>query len=231
VKKGDTLIKIAKRHKMKLWVLRRLNGNKLKANNLRVGKKIWVIIEGPSPRGVRGYFQLTSGHGYHVRNPKRAWGTFLTVSSLIDVFAAYRRKFPQAPPIRVDDISVKGGGFLRPHKSHRRGRDVDIRYPLKKDTKRYVKATSKRLNLKLTWKLIDLFLKTNDVIYIFMDYGLQRALYKYALSQKYSKRKLQKIFQYPRSRKMAVGIIRHEPGHTTHFHVRFRRKPSKAPNI
>ena len=40
-----------------------------------------------------------------------------------------------------------------------------------------------------------------------------------------SKAKLSELLQYPRSRRSMRGIIRHEPGHRTHFHLRFKAEP------
>lgn len=230
VRKGDSLSKIAKKHKLKTWVLRRLNHRLLrKRRTLRKGMRLWVVVDGPKPSGgVKGLYQLGDGPGYRVRDPKRGWGTFLTITRVHQVLGAYSRRFRRAPPVQIWDLSRKGGGHFPPHKSHRSGRDVDVPYPLKRQYQGKTKvATPSRMHLPRTWWLIKRFLKTGDVVYIFINRNLQRALYDYAKRIGEPKRYLKKAFQYPSRR--AIGIIRHSAGHDTHMHVRFRAKKPKKP--
>jgi murein endopeptidase len=177
---------------------------------------------------VDGLYQLSSGPGYVVRNRGRAWGTYLAVTRLIEVLSKHQERHPRAAPLRVDDLSKKGGGYLAPHKSHRTGRDVDIRYPLMGATHRYTRATARNLDVKRTWELIKAFIQTGDVVYVFVDYKLQKILYQYARDKaRLRKATLKEWFQYPRSRGAMTGIIRHEPGHDNHLHVRFRKETDK----
>ncbi len=222
VRKGDTLTKVARKYKMQLKLLKRLN--RAANKGLRPGQRLVVVMEGPMPgKKIAGMYRLIAGPGYKVRNPKRAWGTFLTINRMIDVLSAHHKAYPNGHPIRVDDLSRKGGGYLKPHKSHRSGRDIDIRYPLKEATDKYVKARASNLDLPRAWNLLHGFLKTGDMVYLFVDYKLQKILYDHALKQKIPVSTLKDWFQYPRSKKTLKGIIRHEPGHATHVHVRFRR--------
>ncbi len=226
VRKGDSPSRIARKHKMKVSLFKRLNAKIKKP--LRIGQKVWVIKEGPKikpGKGKHSFTRFESYSGFKVLNSKRAWGTLFTIDRLSEVLFAHHLRYPKKHPILVGDLSSRGGGFLPPHRSHRRGRDVDIRFPLKKQTKHYVKATRSNLDLPRTWDLINAFVKTKDVVYIFVDYRLQKILYKYAVEEKkISKKRLSELFQYPRSRKAKYGILRHEPGHAAHFHVRFRRE-------
>ncbi|MBW2733192.1 MAG: penicillin-insensitive murein endopeptidase [Deltaproteobacteria bacterium] len=229
VVKRDTLSRIARKHKMKLWLLKRLNTSAAK-RRLKPGQRLWVVVEGPRPSGgVKGLYQLTSGPGYKVRNQQRAWGTFLSVTQIHDVLSSYGLRFPKTPPLLVMDLSRKGGGLFRPHKSHRQGRDVDIRYPKLKKYRRIVRTRPKMLDLQRTWFVVKRFLDTKDVTFMFMDHPLQRVLYNYALKHGETKKSLHKVFQYPRGKRALHGTIRHEPGHATHLHVRFRREPKKVP--
>lgn len=222
VRKGDTLGKVARKYKMKLRLLKRLNRSARKY--LRPGQRLVIVVEGPPPGGkVSGMHRLVSAPGYKVRNGKRAWGTFLTINGMIDVLSAHHRAYPDGYALRIDDLSREGGGYLKPHKSHRTGRDIDIRYPLKTGNDKYVRANGKNLDLPRAWDLLHGFLKTNDIIYLFVDYRLQKLLYAHALKQKIPAATLKKWFQYPRGKKVLKGIIRHEPGHATHVHVRFRK--------
>ncbi len=229
VRRGDSFRKISKRFKVSLRMLRRLNPRAKRY--LRHGTQIWILKEGRPDGGILGMHQLRSGAGYIVRNQRVAWGTYLTVTQLVDIFAAHFDKYPKAQSLRVDDLSRQGGGRLPPHASHRTGRDVDVRYPLTFKTRAYVKANAKTLDVPRTWDLMHAFIQTGDLVYIFVDYRLQKLLYEHAVKLKVPEDKLKKFFQYPRARRTALGIIRHEPGHATHMHIRFRRStPDDEPN-
>jgi murein endopeptidase len=143
----------------------------------------------------RGFHQLTSGPGFNVMKPARAWGRKHVLDHLRSTFAAYHARFPDKPPMYVHDVSRRWGGRLWPHRSHRRGTDVDIRV------------------------LLD---PPSD---IFLDYRLQRALYRYARDNGATEQQLA-AFQYPRGRHKREGIIRHAKGHADHIHVRFKSVPT-----
>ncbi|MCA9671695.1 MAG: penicillin-insensitive murein endopeptidase [Myxococcales bacterium] len=232
IRKKDTLSKIAERHRMKLWLLKRLNRGVLRRRKvLSVGRKLWVLAWGPKPTGsVKGLYQLETGPGFIVRNPQRSWGTFTAVMRIASVFADYSRYFPKAKPVKVWDLSKRGGGYLSPHVSHRRGRDVDIPYVLKAKYKTFRAANARNIDLRRSWFLIKRFVDSGDVKMVFIHYWLQRPLYRYAKQRGASKKYLQKVFQFPRGSRNNVGMIRHEPGHATHFHVRFKREKKRKPN-
>ena len=219
VREGESLTHVARRYKMTVPLLRRLNP-KARAM-LRPGQLLWVIKEGPSG-SKRDLYRLESGPGFTVLESHRAFGTMLTVTRVAEVLSEHGIRNPDKPPVLVGDISRERGGFLPPHVSHRRGRDVDIRYPLREASKQYVAANANTLDLKRTWSLIQAFVRTGDVLYVFVDYKLQRLLHEYAKEHGASREKLLQLFQYPRSRRSMSGIIRHEPGHATHFHLRFK---------
>jgi LysM repeat protein len=230
VKAGDNLASVARSSKMTVAMLKRLNPKIGTA--LRPGHQLWIVREGAPPPtgGVNGLYSLESGPGFEVLDRRRAWGTMLSVSRVAEVLSSHYMRFPESAPLLVGDISRKGGGFMAPHRSHRRGRDVDIRYPLLTPDKRYVPATADTWDLKRTWSLVRDFIKTGDVEYIFIDYKLQKILYENAQAKGMSKEQLQQLFQYPRGRRSMVGIIRHEKGHKTHLHVRFKpNDDSKGP--
>ena len=71
------------------------------------------------------------------------------------------------------------------------------------------------------WYLIEQFLDTGDVEYIFVNYELQKPLYEAAEKRGYSKKKLEKIFQYPNGKRSYKATIRHSRGHDGHMHIRF----------
>lgn len=158
--------------------------------------------------------RLQSGPGFQVRSPHRAYGTPLAVARLQEVLIAGRLHFLGFTPIVVQDLSRRGGGKLHPHLSHQDGRDVDIRLPHRKGARKWGKATPRNLDVPRTWFLIHSLIETSDLEFIFLDRKLKRLVYRHALKQGASVRRLREIFRW---------VIRHEPGHEAHMHVRFRR--------
>jgi LysM repeat protein len=224
VRKRDSIGKIAKKYKMKLSLLRRLNRN-LSSRSLRVGRKLWVVEEGPMPSGVaRGMHELKDGPGYNVRWGHRSWGTTVALTTIQDIFAGYKRRFPEAKDVKIWDLSIKGGGRFGPHQSHRSGRDADIPYVLKPAYTKKIYATSKTIDLKRSWYLLKSFIKSKNVKYIFVDYRLQKLLYTYALKIGEPEAFVEEAFQYPNGRRKMMGIIRHSSGHASHYHVRFHQE-------
>jgi hypothetical protein len=176
-----------------------------------------------SPR--RKLEQLEEGPGFKVLNPDHAYGTELTVRQLRHALAIYHEQFPEAAPVQIMDLSRRGGGRLGPHASHRTGRDVDVRLVLKTKNPRVVEGTPSNLDVERTWFLMSALIETGDVEYIFLNRKLHRTLYRYATELGLDRERLGELFQYPHGASAKVGVIRHEPGHLCHFHVRFRRPP------
>lgn len=226
VRPGDTAKSIARRHKMTPTLFARLNP-RVKGGRIKVGQAVAVVVLKGRPEGrVAGLIAVTSGPGFVIREPGRAWGTTLTSARLGEVFGAYAGAFPDAPPVAVHDISLPRGGWLPPHASHQNGRDVDIRYPLRGGYSGAGRPDPAMLDLERTWFLIKRFIDTGDVVYVFMDRRHQRVLYEYAREQGETLESLNRLFEYPRRHSSAV--IRHDPGHQAHFHVRFRAEPPPA---
>ena len=163
-------------------------------------------------------------------NPDRAWGQPLAVWRINDVLCSYVSHFPDAAPVLVQDLSKRGGGKLEPHVSHRRGWDVDIGVVRKgRSFDRFVAASPRTMDVEKTWWLIHTFIKTGDVQYIFLNKRLIRPIYRLARKQGISKERMLELFHYPRRSRWGLGIIRAEPGHKAHFHVRFLRKRPSVP--
>ena len=169
--------------------------------------------------------QLEDGPGYVVKKPVFAWGTPRTVAAIRQAVRIYSTNVRGGPDVHVGDISKRDGGPFPPHLSHQTGRDVDIGYVLmgpQADVKRFVTTTRHSLDRERTWELLRAMIETDAVGYIFLDYGLQRLLYEYALDDGEDPAYLARVFQYPRGSRAAHGMIRHWRGHGDHFHVRFR---------
>lgn len=236
VSSGETLSEIALEYDLTTNELLGYQRGKLdNANDLRVGQTLRVYREGAQLPGfgavdidtgvLTAGVQLPTGKHYVVKTPGNAWGTGESVKAIQTAVSNYRKKFSSSPQIHIGDISKKGGGKLSPHVSHQHGRDVDIGYVLKgeqADEVRFTTANSKNLDVARTWALIDAFLDTDRVKYIFMDHAVQKLLYEHAQKQGVSEDTLDELFQYPRSKGRGHGIIRHSKGHANHFHVRFR---------
>ncbi len=236
VSTGETLSEIANDYDLTTNELLGYQRGKLAdANDLRVGQTLRVFREGATLAGfgsvdidtgvLTAGVQLPTGKHYVVKSPTNAWGTGETVKAIQTAISNYRKKFSSSAQIHIGDISKKGGGKLSPHVSHQHGRDVDIGYVLKgdqADETKFITANSKNLDVARTWALIDAFLDTDQVKYIFMDHAIQKLLYEHAEKQGVSQDTLDELFQYPRSKGRGHGIIRHSKGHANHFHVRFR---------
>lgn len=174
--------------------------------------------------------KLSENDGWYIRRPHRAYGTAATIGFVERVLADITDRFPDIHPIAIGDISAEQGGKISEHSSHQSGRDVDIgliflhkpdAYPAS-----FVVGTAHNLDLEATFVLVEEFAKTttepDGAQMIFLDYDVQRLLYNWALENGEAAEYLAKLFQYPRGRNAAAGIVRHEPYHADHIHVRFR---------
>ncbi|TMQ25069.1 MAG: hypothetical protein E6J90_06750 [Deltaproteobacteria bacterium] len=173
--------------------------------------------------------ELPSGDGYHIRHPWRAFGTQTTIELTLRAIDQTLEAFPDQHVLAIGDISAESGGRITEHHSHQSGRDIDVGlfyldkpagYPAT-----FIHATEDNLDCAATFKLLESFLATADedggVQMIFLDFDVQGILYDWARDQGISERRLDRIFQYPHGRDSSDGIVRHEPNHDNHMHVRF----------
>ena len=231
VKKGDSLKRIAAELNTTVDALRRLNG--LKGSLIRPGQKLAFLVPGPdkksesvgrpsSGRLVNGE-QLPKGPGYTSGRRTSIYATNETVTMLIKCIGMFRKKHPSGPLVIVGNLSQKGGGKFGPHASHQSGRDVDLGYIHKKKfqpVSTLQRTSAETIDAKRTWDLLQCFLDTRKVKYIFMARSLQKVLYDHLKARKFSKRFLKKTFQYP-LKKGGGAVIQHSKGHRDHFHLRF----------
>lgn len=69
-----------------------------------------------------------SGAGFYSYKPApQQYGLPETIMALQAIGSAWQKGYPQGPRIGIGDISLRGGGPMRGHKSHQKGVDVDIR--------------------------------------------------------------------------------------------------------
>lgn len=248
VGQGDTLYEIARHYDTSVEDLR--NRNKLKGNMIKPGQELRIAvgkdgqgrpIPGQSIGSASGGrlehgMQLPRGKGYHIRRPHRAWGANHTIYHIRRAISTVRSKRPRLHDVAIGDLSARKGGPLPGHRSHQSGRDVDVGLYFKKIPKGYprnfIRGTKRNVDIRATWHLIKAFADTADmtsgVAMMFLDYDLQKLLYEEAKTRGISNTELRRIFQYPRGRSSASGIVRHEPGHDGHVHVRFKCPPSDS---
>lgn len=243
VQPQDNCGEIAARFGMKLRDFMDLNPKKTRddCTKLRARDVVHLYSEGPetpsktvgSPQSGRlvNAEQLPSGPGYFRRRPGCAYGTNQTISAMLEAIAAVRMTHRTIHDLAIGDISSKSGGHLHRHKSHQSGRDVDLGFYYKdqppQGPKAFLSAATHELDYEANWSLIQALVgrdaSDSRVEYIFVDYRIQKRLYDWAKkTKKVAGPVLDRIFQYPNAKYTLRGIIRHEPGHSDHFHVRFR---------
>ncbi|WP_235216646.1 penicillin-insensitive murein endopeptidase [Archangium violaceum] len=151
-----------------------------------------------------------------VVSPELAWGTKETVDYIATAIREVRAQYPRAPPLRVNQLSSREGGYLRPHKSHQNGRDVDLGfyYPTAEPVR--VRARENHIDLELNWALLKALAIHTDAQMILVDKRVQKVLYDYALRKGESKEWLDSLFNAG-----AKSLVKHARGHRDHFHVRF----------
>ena len=151
-----------------------------------------------------------------VVSPELAWATQETVDYLSRAIREVRAQYPKAPPLRVNQMSTRDGGYLRPHKSHQNGRDVDLGfyYPTAEPVR--AREREKYIDLELNWALIKALVMHTDVQMILVDKRVQKVLYDHALRKGENKEWLDSLFNAG-----AKSLIKHARRHRDHFHVRF----------
>jgi hypothetical protein len=173
---------------------------------------------------------LPPGEGYFLRRPERAFGTQTTVELTLRAIGETLDAFPDEHVLAIGDISAKSGGTITEHHSHQSGRDIDVGLFYLEQPAGYpgsfIHADDDNLDCAATFKLLESFLATADedggVQMVFLDFDVQGILYRWALDSGVSEQHLARIFQYPHGRGAPEGIVRHEPNHDNHMHVRFK---------
>ncbi len=179
---------------------------------------------------------LQEGTGYYIRRPWRAFGTAAMVSIIERVVVDVADRFYDTHEIAIGDLSAEGGGYISDHSSHQSGRDVDVGLIFKVKPPSYplwfVAGNDENLDLEATFVLVEEFARTagepGGVQIIFLDFKVQGLLYDWALANGESPDYLAKLFQFPHGRGENVGLVRHEPNHADHLHVRFRCPPTDS---
>ena len=193
VKSGETLSDIARRYRVSVDELMSWNQG-VEPRRLEVRQKLRVrrrrrrrppsqSIGWPWDGRLLHGRQLGPHKGYVLRDRRRAWGTSEMIEALRRAFDEVVRRHPQAPRVRVHDLSRRGGGAMTDHRSHRSGRDVDLTYYRRRCPRgvcdlRPIRARD--MAVAPQWTLFRHWLRRGDVQLIFVDWDLQRALYNHA---------------------------------------------------
>jgi murein endopeptidase len=169
--------------------------------------------------------QVPAGEGYVRRYPNSTWGTTYAVRHLVETLDVFHRTSGYRGTLMLGSMSFRHGGKIGSHISHRSGRDIDIRLPLRAGLPLSQEPTGKHVDWDATWTLILELAHSGAVQLILLDYGVQRRLYRRAKAAGVSEARLAEILQYPRGSRSNLGMVRHSPGHDGHIHVRYACGP------
>lgn len=160
--------------------------------------------------------QFPPGEGWKVVSPEAAWATAETIEFIMAAIRRVREQFPDTPPLRVNQLSAKNGGWLRPHKSHQSGRDVDLAfyYPTAEPVR--VRERERVIDVPRTWALVKALVTETDVQLILVDRRVQKVLHEHALRSGEDAAWLDSIFHGGKD-----ALIKHARRHRDHLHVRF----------
>lgn len=157
-----------------------------------------------------------------LEQPKFAYGTEETIESLRNAIIAVNQLYPGTHPIHIGHIGKERGGWLSPHRSHQSGRDVDIGFYYRGESRWYVKATAENFDVPRNWALLSAFFKTSQVEYVFVDRDLHAPLRAEAEAVGESFMLIREVFEGIPGK--TQPLLRHVRGHDAHFHVRFASK-------
>jgi LysM repeat protein len=250
VARGDTLVELAGRYGTSVLAIQAQNG--LPDHLIMIGQIIeipahsrgsleWDIlgpvrtivgqsIGRPAAGQLRKATELPALPLYHRRRPHMMFGTLHLVEHVQRVVRIVSARHPKVHKLAIGDLSARGGGKVPRHASHQTGRDVDLGFYFKRKPRGYpedfVTATAATLDFPATWTMIKTLADTAEedggVYMMFLDYDVQKMLYDWARERGVARGVLSWMFQYPRGRHSLTGLIRHEPAHAAHVHVRFQ---------
>jgi murein endopeptidase len=227
-----------------MWLddLREMNPEIADATLIEAGQSLVVYRKDPRRRTQsvgspnKGHLiagmPLPEGDHWLLREHRpRAFGSHTTIAALVEAFERYGAEDPDAPPVRIGEISRRTGGRIAPHVSHRSGRDVDIGYVMKSNpdpNERFWRtATPKTIDAPRTWAVIEALIATGRVQQIFISAKLQPAIAK-AASKTLTPEQIAKTFSAMNPDPKVATIVRHESGHRDHMHVRFLCEPGNV---
>jgi LysM repeat protein len=159
-----------------------------------------------APPGREAWVSLTPDHGF---------GTEETIAQVVVAARRVKSQFPDALPLRVNALSARDGGYVRPHKTHQNGRDVDLGFYYDTPTPARTRAKEKIMNVAQNWALLEALVLEGDVQVILLDKRVQRVLREHAERIGADRAWLDRLFVGP------SALVQHARGHRDHFHVRY----------
>src|SRR5919197_532328 len=155
-----------------------------------------------------------AGPGWVVVCPEGSWGTRETIDYIAAAAEAVHDQFPDASPLRVNQVSLREGGYVRPHLSHQNGRDVDLGFYYPNGQQIRTRAREKVIDVPLNWALVKALVTLTDVQLILVDRRVQKVLFDYAVAAGEDKAWLDSLFHAGKD-----SILQHARRHRDHFHV------------
>lgn len=243
IKSGGTARDVANRFGIFHSAMQALNPNLTLDQHLPAGSDVVVYRKDPKVESLsiglpwqgelEGGVPMIPGPGRILyAHPFKAWGTASTIARLDYVLRQWAKRYPDAPPILVGNLSKRTGGKVRPHRSHQSGRDVDLSFISHWDgssTPKWQVMRKDNLDAKRTWDLLQLLVETSAIDVIIIDYGVQKLLYDYAKEKAlFTPEQLARWMEYPDGRGASRRIIVHAPGHDDHIHARFKCRPENT---
>ena len=157
---------------------------------------------------------------YHLVDPEHAWCTQETVDSLCRALEAVAQHHPDTHVVDIGHLSARGGGPLRPHRSHQSGRDVDLGlYYSDRNSRWYTYTDGDNLDVARTWTLLKTLASSTDIEMVLLDINLQKRVETFALSTEQDTAWVHLLFHGEGAQ---PRLLRHSPGHATHLHLRFK---------
>ncbi|MGH1340270.1 MAG: penicillin-insensitive murein endopeptidase [Nannocystales bacterium] len=182
-------------------------------------------VGAPNRGRIENSAPFPDGEGWNMRGYRpRSYATRQTVTQLATSLALWRERYPDANPVKLGEFSRRGGGRVRPHKSHRTGRDVDIGYVMNEPDEghRFVTVSDDNMDAAATWGLVQQLVAGDAVESIFMAESVQAQLIPFAaLSLTEAQQRALFSTLEPDARAKKKTTIRAWRGHDDHMHVRF----------
>ncbi|PRQ09688.1 Penicillin-insensitive murein endopeptidase precursor [Enhygromyxa salina] len=178
-----------------------------------------ISVGTPSNGKIVNALQLPENNQlYTLRRPDEAFGSSHTLEHLQLAIARWRRDSGFTGALKIGAISKQGGGKLKPHSSHRSGRDVDIRLPVINNGSAEQVSD---VDWDALWGLVMALVDTGEVKTIYLTTDRQKHLLAAAKRAGADQATIERVLQYPEKSGHNNGIVRNQSGHTAHIHVRF----------
>lgn len=157
------------------------------------------------------------GENWTIVEPRATYALQEVVDFVTTAINTVAAEHPGSPRLRVNHISAKDGGYLRPHSSHQNGRDVDLAFYYTSDIRGGFRGKREHhLDAARNWTLVRTLATETDVQVILVDNRIQRVIYNYALSIGEDQEWLDSLFGF-----RGGSLLKHARRHYDHYHVRF----------